>query len=78
MQFATRAFSYLPTLLLLVLNCKSPQVVEDMTAEERLMRNVPKSVTKLIIFHPAKYEPVEIQEFLTKMTNTYCYKSVGK
>jgi len=54
------------------------KVVEDMTAEERLMRNVPKNVTKLVIFHPACFEPSDIKERLTKMTNAYCYKSVGK
>ncbi|GAX79192.1 hypothetical protein CEUSTIGMA_g6632.t1 [Chlamydomonas eustigma] len=54
------------------------KILENMTAEERLMRNIPSSATKLVVYHPASVMPIEVQEQLSSMTATFCLKSVGK
>lgn len=53
-------------------------ILENMTAEERLMQNIPRNAQKLVIHHPAAIDPSEVQEQLEKMTATFCMKSVGK
>mmetsp|Transcript_21373 Transcript_21373/g.59240 ORF Transcript_21373/g.59240 Transcript_21373/m.59240 type:complete len:554 (+) Transcript_21373:158-1819(+) len=53
-------------------------VLENMSAEERLMRNIPKTATKVVVYHPATVMPSTVQEQLTNMTSTYCIRSAGK
>ncbi|KAG2498712.1 hypothetical protein HYH03_003452 [Edaphochlamys debaryana] len=53
-------------------------ILENMNAEERLMRNIPKKANKLVVHHPASVPPDEIQDQLTALTSTFCYKSAGK
>ncbi|KAG2427568.1 hypothetical protein HXX76_012222 [Chlamydomonas incerta] len=53
-------------------------ILENMNAEERLMRNIPKRANKLVVHHPACVPPDEIQDQLTALTSTFCYKSAGK
>ncbi|GLC35287.1 hypothetical protein PLESTF_001221000 [Pleodorina starrii] len=53
-------------------------ILENMNAEERLMKNIPKKANKLVVHHPATIPPDEIQDQLTQLTATFCYKSVGK
>ncbi|KAF5841836.1 hypothetical protein DUNSADRAFT_10899 [Dunaliella salina] len=52
-------------------------VFENMSAEERLMRNIPKTATKVVVYHPATVMPSTVQEQLTNMTSTYCIRSAG-
>lgn len=53
-------------------------VLENQSAEERLMRNIPDAVTKLVINHPTTSSPEEVAEQLTKMASQYALKSTGK
>ncbi|KAG2446877.1 hypothetical protein HYH02_008033 [Chlamydomonas schloesseri] len=53
-------------------------ILENMNAEERLMRNIPKRANKLVVHHPSSVPPDEIQDQLTALTSTFCYKSAGK
>ncbi|MEW5307008.1 MAG: hypothetical protein WDW36_009430 [Sanguina aurantia] len=43
-------------------------VVENLSPEERLLRSIPKNVTKVIIRHPLSVPPDEIMEELTQTT----------
>ncbi|GLI70567.1 hypothetical protein VaNZ11_015490 [Volvox africanus] len=53
-------------------------ILENMNAEERLMKNIPRKANKLVVHHPATVPPDEIQDQLTQLTANFCYKSVGK
>ncbi|GIL95956.1 hypothetical protein Vretimale_1877 [Volvox reticuliferus] len=53
-------------------------IFENMNAEERLMKNIPRKANKLVVHHPATVPPDEIQDQLTQLTASFCYKSVGK
>ncbi|GIL42305.1 hypothetical protein Vafri_321 [Volvox africanus] len=53
-------------------------ILENMNAEERLMKNIPRKANKLVVHHPATVAPDEIQDQLTQLTANFCYKSVGK
>jgi hypothetical protein len=37
------------------------EMMENMTSEERLMRNIPKNANKLIIHHPAAMDPSQVR-----------------
>ncbi|GAX78798.1 hypothetical protein CEUSTIGMA_g6235.t1 [Chlamydomonas eustigma] len=54
------------------------KILESMSAEERLMKNIPKNATKLVVYHPASVEPIKVQEQLSDMTANFCVKSAGK
>ena len=53
-------------------------IVENMTAEERLMKNIPRHANKLIVYHPACIDPIHVQEQLNTMTSSFCVRSMGK
>lgn len=53
-------------------------IINNMSAEERLMQNIPRNAQKLVVHHPAVIDPSQVMEQLEKMTATYCVKSMGK
>lgn len=42
-------------------------IIENQTPEERLMRNIPDRVTKVVIYHPSGYDPQALQRQLADM-----------
>ncbi|KAL6763219.1 hypothetical protein V8C86DRAFT_2496861 [Haematococcus lacustris] len=54
------------------------RVVNDLTPEERLTRNIPKHVSKVIIYHPTSVPPDIIMERLTGMTSQHRLLSSAK
>lgn len=53
-------------------------IIENLTAEERLMKNIPRHANKLIVYHPACIDPIQVQEQLNTMTSSFCMRSMGK
>ncbi|KAL6753124.1 hypothetical protein V8C86DRAFT_2734512 [Haematococcus lacustris] len=53
-------------------------VIENMSAEERLMRNIPRAATKVVVRHPASVLPSQVQEQLSKMAAEFTLKATGK
>ncbi|KAF6258069.1 hypothetical protein COO60DRAFT_1701524 [Scenedesmus sp. NREL 46B-D3] len=47
-------------------------------AEERLMRGVPKDISKVLIHHPSQVTPELIMEQMQTMTKSYGLKAVGR
>mmetsp|Transcript_7104 Transcript_7104/g.12190 ORF Transcript_7104/g.12190 Transcript_7104/m.12190 type:complete len:563 (+) Transcript_7104:212-1900(+) len=54
------------------------EIMESMSAEERLMRNIPKHATKVVVHHPASLLPSEVQEQLQTITSNFRAKATGK
>ncbi|MEW5299229.1 MAG: hypothetical protein WDW36_002264 [Sanguina aurantia] len=53
-------------------------VVESVSPEERLLRAIPKDVTKIIIYHPSQIPPDELQTKLAAISSSTGLKSAGK
>lgn len=54
------------------------RVLDGISPEERLMRGVPKDISKVIIHHPSQVSPEMIMEQMQTMTKNYGIKAVGK
>eukprot|EP00879_Flechtneria_rotunda_P009390 GHRR01009832.1.p1 GENE.GHRR01009832.1~~GHRR01009832.1.p1 ORF type:complete len:342 (+),score=115.83 GHRR01009832.1:46-1026(+) len=54
------------------------RVLDSITAEERLMRGVPKNISKVIIHHPSQVSPDTIMDQMQTMTKSYGLKAVGR
>mmetsp|Transcript_20156 Transcript_20156/g.56135 ORF Transcript_20156/g.56135 Transcript_20156/m.56135 type:complete len:332 (+) Transcript_20156:114-1109(+) len=54
------------------------RALNDMSIEERLTRNIPKNVSKVIIYHPSLVGPDRIMERLTTMTDLHGVTSAAK
>eukprot|EP00798_Chlamydomonas_sp_ICE-L_P026445 gene26445-17544_t len=53
-------------------------IMENMSAEERLMNSIPKAATKVVIYFPSKVDAAETRETLSKLAASYAVKSAGK
>jgi hypothetical protein len=54
------------------------RVLDSISPEERLMRGVPKNISKVIIHHPSQVSPELIMEQMQTMTKSYGLKAVGR
>jgi hypothetical protein len=53
-------------------------VLDSISPEERLMRGVPKNISKVVIHHPSQVTPDIIMEQMQTMTKSYGLKAVGR
>eukprot|EP00882_Tetradesmus_deserticola_P009700 GHRQ01010243.1.p1 GENE.GHRQ01010243.1~~GHRQ01010243.1.p1 ORF type:complete len:177 (+),score=81.83 GHRQ01010243.1:1426-1956(+) len=54
------------------------RVLDSISPEERLMRGVPKDISKVIIHHPSQVPPEQLMEQMQTMTKSYGLKAVGR
>lgn len=54
------------------------RVLDSVSPEERLMRGVPKDISKVVIHHPTSVTPDAIMQQMQTMTKSYGIKAVGK
>ncbi|WIA19636.1 hypothetical protein OEZ85_005572 [Tetradesmus obliquus] len=54
------------------------RVLDSISPEERLMRGVPKDISKVIIHHPSQVSPESIMEQMHTMTKSYGLAAVGR